>query len=527
MSPASQSFRFRESRRLLREAAVRLTVSGQDGELSGLTRDIATGGMFVSTPTPMPVGTSAHFVLQVGSDDEPADVEGEATVVWVRPEAGGADQPAGMGMQFSRVEPPGEERLSLLFSEPQGESDVIPPAAAPEAEEAEVQEAAPRDVETEPATEAVESDDQPEAVDAVEPAEIVEAEAVDAVEPVQIVEAEAVDAVEPVQIVEAEAAGAIEPVEIVEAEAVPAEAPAESPLEPASGPVGDDSPSIDQPLAGEDAAGAGEVEPTHAELFGDLAEGDEDWMKPESTSRPWLWPAVGGAVLLVALVAFRGPLMNLVGLGGAPAEEAAPAEAPGFEISTPRAGAAESSTASPLPAAIEEPAADTEAPAEGEADEPVRVAATQDAAPVAAERPAPVPAAVEVETRPSPAAEPAAARRPPAPPAPPPANATALRSITASTAGDRTVIEIVGNAPFQRHHIMPLESPPRLVVRLIGVRQGYDASAVRGPRLRGVRTGVHGRGATRNLHVVLDLTASDIAATVERRGDRVVVNLSD
>ena len=506
MSPASQSFRFRESRRLLREVAVRLTAPGQDGELSGLTRDIAAGGMFVSTPTPMPVGTSAHFVLQLRSDDEPIDVEGEATVVWVRPEAGGVDQPAGMGMQFSRVEPPGEERLALLFSEPQGESDLIPPAAAPEVEEAEVQEAATGDVETEAGTEAVE-DEAP---------------------------TQAPDAIEPVEIVETEAADAVEPTEIVEAAPVPAEEPAESPPEPARGPVGDDSPSIDQPLAGEDAAGAGEVEPTHAELFGDLAEDDEDWMKRESTSRPWLWPAVGGAVLLVALIAFRGPLMNLVGLGGAPAEEAAPAEAPSFEISTPRAGAetppegaAESSTASPLPVGMEEPAGDTEVPAEGEADEPVRVAATQDAAPVAAERPAPVPAAVEVETRPAPAAEPAATRRPPAPPAPPPANATALRSITASTAGDRTVIEIVGNAPFQRHHIMPLESPPRLVVRLIGVRQGYDASAVRGPRLRGVRTGVHGRGATRNLHVVLDLTASDIAATVERRGDRVVVNLSD
>jgi len=492
MSPASQSFRFRESRRLLREAAVRLTAPGQDGELSGLTRDIATGGMFVSTPTPMPVGTSTHFVLQLGSDDEPADVEGEATVVWVRPEAGGADQPAGMGMQFSRVEPPGEERLALLFSEPQGESDLIPPAPAPEAEEAEVQEAATRDVEAEAGAEAVEDEAPKQAPDA------------------------------------------IEPVEIVEAEPVPAEEPAESPPEPAGGPVGHESPSSDQPLTGEDAAGAGEVEPTHAELFGDLAEDDEDWMKRESTSRPWLWPAVGGAVLLVALIALRGPLMNLIGLGGAPAEEAAPAEAPSFEISTPRAGAetppegaAESSTASPLPVVMEEPAGDTEVPAEGEADEPVRVAATQDAAPVAAERPAPVPAAVEVETRPAPAAEPAAARRPPAPPAPPPANATALRSITASTAGDRTVIEIVGNAPFQRHHIMPLESPPRLVVRLIGVRQGYDASAVSGPRLRGVRTGVHGRGATRNLHVVLDLAASDIAATVERQGDRVVVNLSD
>jgi uncharacterized protein (TIGR02266 family) len=453
MSPASQSFRFRESRRLLREVAVRLSALGEDGELSALTRDIATGGMFVSTPAPMPVGAAVHFVLQLGSDEEPADVEGEATVVWVRPEAGGADQPAGMGMQFSRVEPAGEERLALLFSERQAEADVIPPAPVPEVEEAEARDAEAEDAEDQDAEE--------EAA-----AEAAESE----------VEAETADA----------------------------------------------------------------VEATHAELFGELAEdGDDGWMKPESRSRPWLWPAVGAAALLIALIVFRGPLMQLVGMGGAPAEEGAPADAPSFEISTTRAGAEvppegaeESSTASRLFVPLEEQAEDAESAADDGAAEPAGAAATEAAEPAAAERPAPAPPTAAVETRTPPAAAPAAARpsspRPStAAPAAPPANATALRSITASTAGDRTVIEIVGNAPFQRHHIMPLEAPPRLVLRLIGVRQAYDASAVKGPRLRGVRTGVHGRGATRNLHVVLDLTASDIVATVERRGDRVVVNLSD
>ena len=117
MSPASQSFRFRESRRLLREAPVRLTVSGEDGELVARTRDIAIGGMFVATSDFRPVGTAAAFVLELGSGDPPDTVQGEAAVVWVREAPGGADQPAGMGMQFTRVEPPGEERLAMLFSE--------------------------------------------------------------------------------------------------------------------------------------------------------------------------------------------------------------------------------------------------------------------------------------------------------------------------------------------------------------------------------------------------------------------------
>ena len=500
MSPASQSFRFRESRRLLREAAVRLLAPGEDGELSGLTRDIATGGMFVSTPAPMPVGAAVHFVLQLGSDEEPADVEGEATVVWVRPEAGGADQPAGMGMQFTRVEPAGEERLALLFSERQAEADVIPPAPVPEVEGAEVLDAEDEDAEAQEA--------EDEATTEAAESEVEDAEA-----------------------------DAVEPAEIVEAEAPPPEAPAESPpLEPPFEPSGDDLASVDPPLAAEDSVGDGEIEATHVDLFGELAEdGAEDWMKPESSSRPWLWPAVGGAVILVvALIVLRGPLLQLVGVGGAPTEESAPADVPSFEISTTRAeadvppeGAEESSTSSRLLVPLEEQAAAADGAAE-----PAGAAATPAAEPVAAERPAPAPPTAAVETRTAPAAEPAAAR-PPSPrpstaaPAAAPANATALRSITASTAGDRTVIEIVGNAPFQRHHIMPLQAPPRLVVRLIGVREAYDASAVNGPRLRGVRTGVHGRGATRNLHVVLDLTASDIAATVERRGDRVVVNLSD
>ena len=490
MSPASQSFRFRESRRVLRQADVRLSVPGADGDVSAVTRDIATGGMFVSTSEPMPVGTSVHFVLQLGSDDEAADVEGEATVVWVRPEAGGADQPAGMGMQFSRVQPPGEERLALLFSEEQTEGDVIPAAPVLETEEAEDQ------------------DDQAEA-----PSEAVE---------------RAVEAVD-----DEEAAPAVEPAEIVEA--APAEEPAES---PPPEPPDDTLPEIDPPLQVQTGAGDDEVEATHADLFGELTQDDEeDWMKPESRSRPWLWPAVGAVVLLVALVVFRGPLLRLIGVGDDPAGEAATAEVPSFEVSAPRAaaeappeGVEDASTTSRLLSPLEEEATGVESAADAGAAvaaDAETTASTEPAAPEPAVPERSVPPTAVAETRTEPVATPPPARQPSAVPEAPPANATALRSITARTAGDRTVIEIVGNAPFMRHHVMPLEAPPRLLVRLVGVGRDYDASAVRGPRLRGVRTGVHGRGATQNLHVVLDLAAADIAATVERRGDRVVVNLSD
>ncbi len=473
MSPASQSFRFRESRRLLREAPVRLTVSGEDGELVARTRDIAIGGMFVATSDVRPVGTAAAFVLELGSGDPPDTVQGEAAVVWVREAPGGADQPAGMGMQFTRVEPPGEERLAMLFSEQADDAAGTGPAA----EAAPPAPAEPEQAEVEDAEGVDDTPDEP----AVEPA---------AVE----------DDVEPAE--EREEADKAEPVDVVAAAGEP---PADEPASP-EGSTTEDS----------EAGG------TRVELFGDLAGDDEYWMNPESDRPSWVWPTVAGVILVgILLIFLRGPLMRLVGMGGnGGGEQPAPA-AQSFEVA----------------AAVEESAPPVDPPAAaGPSTE-----STPAPAPVAAEAPAPPsepPARSPEPTTASPgpttpSAEPAARPRPSAPPQPvptpsaAPANATALRTITASVQDDRTLVEITGNAPFERHHVMPLDAPPRLLVRLIGVQRDYDASAVSAPRLRGVRTGVHGRGATRSLHVVLDLAAPNIVATVERRGDRVVVNLSD
>lgn len=486
MSPASQSFRFRESRRLLREAPVRLTVSGEDGELVARTRDIAIGGMFVATSDVRPVGTAVAFVLELGLGDPPDTVQGEAAVVWVREAPGGADQPAGMGMQFTRVEPPGEERLAMLFSEQPDDAAGTGPAveAAPPAP------AEPEETEVEDAEAVDETPDEP----AVEPA---------AVE----------DDVEPAE--EREEADEAEPVDVVAAAGEP---PADEPASP-EGSTTEDS----------EAGG------TRAELFGDLAGDDEDWMNRESERPSWVWPTVAGVILVgILLIFLRGPLMRLVGMGGdGGGEQPAPA-AQSFEV----AAVEESAPPVDPPAAARPTTEQTPAPAPVAAEVPARPSepATRPSEPPA-RSPEPATGSPEPTTASpgptTPSAEPAARPRPSAPPQPvptpsaPPANATALRTITASVQDDRTLVEITGNAPFERHHVMPLDAPPRLLVRLIGVQRDYDASAVSAPRLRGVRTGVHGRGATRNLHVVLDLAAPNVVATVERRGDRVVVNLSD
>ena len=483
MSPASQSFRFRESRRLLREAPVRLTVSGEDGGLVARTRDIAIGGMFVATSDVRPVGTAAAFVLELGSGDPPDTVQGEAAVVWVREAPGGADQPAGMGMQFTRVEPPGEERLAMLFSEQPddaADSDPAAEAAAPAVAE-------PEEAEVEDAEAADDTPDEP----AVEPA---------AVE----------DDVEPAE--EREEADEAEPVDVVAA---------------AGEPPADEAASPEGSTIGDSEAGG-----TRAELFGDLAADDEDWMNRESERPSWVWPTVAGVILVgILLIFLRGPLMRLVGMGGNGSGEQPAPVAQSFEVAAPvedsarpvdpPAAARPSTESTPVPVAAEvAPRVTPVRPSEPTSPSPEAASSSPESAIQAPEATAPSP---EPARRPRPSAPPQSTPAPSAPPA----NATALRSITASVRDDRTLVEITGNAPFERHHVMPLDAPPRLLVRLIGVQRDYDASAVSAPRLRGVRTGVHGRGATRNLHVVLDLAAPNVVATVERRGDRVVVNLSD
>jgi len=92
MTPASHTFRFRESRRLPREAPVLLTMPG-GAEVEARTHDLATGGMFVCTEELQKVGIVIRFLLELGSEAAPDTVEGDATVVWVREEPGELDHP--------------------------------------------------------------------------------------------------------------------------------------------------------------------------------------------------------------------------------------------------------------------------------------------------------------------------------------------------------------------------------------------------------------------------------------------------
>lgn len=60
--------------------------------------NVSTGGMFISTPRPQPVGSVFEFVLRLGSERHP--IAGKAEVVWVRRRGDYLDKPVGMGVRF-------------------------------------------------------------------------------------------------------------------------------------------------------------------------------------------------------------------------------------------------------------------------------------------------------------------------------------------------------------------------------------------------------------------------------------------
>ena len=60
--------------------------------------NVSTGGMFVRSARPHPVGSVFEFELRLADDLPP--IAGKAQVAWVRRRSQQADRPAGMGVRF-------------------------------------------------------------------------------------------------------------------------------------------------------------------------------------------------------------------------------------------------------------------------------------------------------------------------------------------------------------------------------------------------------------------------------------------
>jgi uncharacterized protein (TIGR02266 family) len=82
---------------------VRFKSATVDEFIEHYSRDVSNGGIFIKSSQPLAIGTLLKFQFQL--QDESALIRGVGRVVWTRaPEAAQADQPAGMGVKFIKVD---------------------------------------------------------------------------------------------------------------------------------------------------------------------------------------------------------------------------------------------------------------------------------------------------------------------------------------------------------------------------------------------------------------------------------------
>jgi uncharacterized protein (TIGR02266 family) len=74
-------------------------------------RDVSQGGLFIATRRPLELGSEVQLMLELDFADTPLEVSG--TVAWVRAEPRG-DEPAGMGISFSKPDPEVRQAISRI-----------------------------------------------------------------------------------------------------------------------------------------------------------------------------------------------------------------------------------------------------------------------------------------------------------------------------------------------------------------------------------------------------------------------------
>src|SRR5262245_372660 len=85
------------------------------------SHDVSRGGIFIKTPSPFPPGTLLKFEIRI--QDEQSVLAGVGRVVWKRETAqAAADQPAGMGVKFIKIDDKSKALIAKLVESQQGPS---------------------------------------------------------------------------------------------------------------------------------------------------------------------------------------------------------------------------------------------------------------------------------------------------------------------------------------------------------------------------------------------------------------------
>src|SRR5690349_10215819 len=93
----------RKDRRAPVSLKVRFKSATVDEFIEHYCKDVSRGGIFIKSSQPMAIGTLLKFQFQL--KDESSLIKGVGRVVWTRsPEDAVADQPAGMGIKFIKMD---------------------------------------------------------------------------------------------------------------------------------------------------------------------------------------------------------------------------------------------------------------------------------------------------------------------------------------------------------------------------------------------------------------------------------------
>jgi len=511
MNEGPASDQFKRSTRMPLDAVVRLHFEGTVAYQNGFAANVSASGMFVKHPDPPPTGTRLVFEFVIGSERKP--VQGAGMVAWIREKYQGPGRPAGIGIQFTQIDPTSKQHIAEALFE-YLEASLGEEFAGHAGEDLGV-----GDAELAAAQESVRQLDLPS------PEEL-EAESTRLLPTAPRIEGPTESWAEisvPPEPVEPD-----RPLETAEPE-IPAAPSFSVPTPRAEPPRFSFAPVEDK------GAAAVESEEQRVERMVREALAEEESIAGAAVARsaegtsPVVW-----IVLAAILIAAGGWALWRFGLvpGGAKAETVA--AAPATPTPTPRptlpsqlgpvstlaetVGASNAEESAPEPAlpALEPPdeAEDRpEAPTESAVDTPLAPLATATSAP-------PPPARTPAPTQAPPASEPEGAPR-----------ATRLDEIDWTEATGVTVVTLSGDGPFAPGSFSYSEiggDKPRVLVRIRGLEQPFrrNALAVGTPAVVGIRTGWHLRDGTNEQHVVLDLPPRGaVLDGFEAIGSRIVLKL--
>ncbi len=452
------------------EAEVVVEFDRFTGFLAEYSSNLSLGGMFLTTRYLKPVGSELRFELRLKDAAAPL-VRGRGMVAWTRWQDQGPRRPAGMGVRFIDLDAESHALIYKIVEERLRAGQIHEELALDSATLAEV------------AAASAESLADPRLPPAIPDAAL------------EIVETPRVPPAEE---------GVAAPVELAQPRIDAPAAHVETPIVPA--PIRE-PPPLGEIVARAAAAWAPQppppLPPPAVPKPPAARDRDPQPVARAQPPRPRKKPWPGAAWTLIALIAAGAGgwwiwRSGLLSSGEPPSSAAPPAETP------PPAPATVASPEEPSPAsALQQPAAPT-TPAKP-APVPLTAADGTPAAPLPSH-----------ELQPSPAAAAALPRF------------TGLDKVTWSEESGFTEVvlwmdgAIPGDA-FERSRIDGKE--PRELVRLRGASRPVEAARyeVGTPEIRRVRTGLHGSGASAELHVVLDLAAGARVFEAQVDGHRLLL----